>query len=133
MGLLDDFKIVDVINGAPTMSITRNGVSFNKTTIEKLAFPENVILLIDEPSKRLAITPCDKTQRGARAFFKPGRDSASGVRWNNYDLKSTIENMMSWDLSTQAWRVTGLFSAEDNALIFDLSQAEDNSKISSRP
>jgi hypothetical protein len=128
MGLLDGFEVIDTITGSPTMSITKNGISFNKTTLEKLACPEYVRALIDKTNKKIAIVPCGKTDRGSRSFYKVGKDTSNGARWNNYDLKQTIETLMKWNLEEESWKITGLYSEEDNALIFDLSNAVDNSR-----
>lgn len=123
MGKLDDFVLVEAISGIPTVAMTKNGISFNKTTIEKLNRPEYVKVLIDRKGNRIAITPCDKNDRGARSFYKEGRDTANGVRWNNFDLKSIIQSMMRWNFEDKGRKAEGFYSDEDNALIFDLREA----------
>lgn len=124
MGLLDNFEIVDAITGTPNISITRSGIAFSKAAIEKLKCPEFVSVLIDKSGKRIAIQTCNKNDRGARSFYKAGRDTAKGVRWNNYDLKTILEQMMNWNLEESGWKISGEYSDEDNALIFDLNNAE---------
>lgn len=124
MSLLDKFEIIDSVTGVPSISITKNGISFNKGTLEKLARPAYVQALIDKQNKQIAIVPCDENDRGSRFFYKEGRDTANGVRWNNFDLRTTVETMMGWDLSDGGWKSAGIFSEEDNALIYDLNSAE---------
>lgn len=128
MGILDGFELVEPISGAPTMTVTKNGVSFNKTTLEKLGCPEYVQVLIDKIGKRIAIVPCLHRDKGSRPFYKPGKETSNGVRWNNYDLKSTIETMMGWNLMMCSWKVTGVYSEEVHALLFNLVDAEDSTR-----
>jgi hypothetical protein len=124
MGLLDSFEVLENVTGAPYLSITKNGVSFNKCVLEKMGCPQYVKALIDRDGKRMAIVACDGKDRASRAFYKDGRDTSYGVRWNNYDLKQTIENMMGWDLLDGSWKVFGEFFRDDCAMIFDFMQAE---------
>lgn len=124
MGMLDGFEVIDAVYGVPSVSITKNGISFNKTTLEKLNCPEYAKALIDKQGKRIAIVPCGEAEKGARIFFKNGRDTSNGVRWNNYDLRTTVERMMGWNLADGGWKIAGLYSEEDDALIFDLKEAE---------
>ena len=124
MGLLDDFELVDSVSGIPSVSITKNGISFNKSTIEKLHCPEHVKLYLDRIGKRFAIVPCNKGDNGYRAFYRKEKDTANGVRWNNYDLRTTIAGLTGWNLEEHGWKICGLYSEEDNALIFDLNKAE---------
>lgn len=128
MGFFDDFELLDPVNGIPSMSITKHGVSFNKSALEKLGCPENVKALLDKKGKRFAIISCEKEDRGARKFCKKGRDISNGVRWNNYDLKITLETLMGWNLAEQSWKSIGSYSEDERALIFDLLAVEDISR-----
>ena len=48
MSLLENFKPFNFNEGVPYVSITINGMTFNKSVIMKLEYPEYVRLLIDE-------------------------------------------------------------------------------------
>ena len=54
MGVLDSFKPRKLVVGSPYLSVTANGVSLNKSAIDRLEYAEFVKLLIDEEGKRLA-------------------------------------------------------------------------------
>lgn len=124
MSRLDGFEIINTVIGITNVSITKSGIAFSKASIEKLDCPEFVVALVDKQGKRIAIKPCAKGDKGARSFFKQGRDVSKGVRWNNFDLQTMIERMMNWNLEECGWKITGDYSDEDNALIFDLTKAE---------
>lgn len=124
MSMLDGFEIIDTVSGVPSVSITKNGVSFNKSTIEKLHCPEYVVSLLDRTGCRFAIVPCSPNDRGARSFYKKDKELSYGVRWNNYDLRSTLETLMEWNLNNCGWKIAGTYSEADDALIFDLRNAE---------
>lgn len=55
MSLLENFKPFNFNEGVPYVSITINGMTFNKSVIMKLEYPEYVRLLIDEETKRIAV------------------------------------------------------------------------------
>ena len=96
--MLEGFEPLRLVTGIPTMSITKNGVSFNKTSIEKLGCPPYVIPMIDR--------------------------QGNGIRWNNNDLVATFENMMGWKIAYMGMKVRGKYSENDKAIIFNLESAE---------
>lgn len=123
--MLEGFKIYNLTTGLPTLSITQNGVSFNKTAIVKMEYPEYVVLMINYKEKRIAIQSCSKELPGATVFYKgEKRNGIVSVRWNNRELLNTISKMMRWDLSKQGYRIPGDYLETENAIIFDLNQAE---------
>ena len=52
MSVLDGFTAFNFDEGVPYVSVTRNGVTFNKAVVMKLNYPENVLLLISDAEKR---------------------------------------------------------------------------------
>jgi len=123
--MLDGFKVYNLTTGLPTFSVTQNGVSFNKTAIVKMEYPEYVLLMINGDEKKIAIQTCDEGQAGATQFYKGARgNGVVSVRWNNRDLLNTISKMMGWKLEEQGYRIPGDYYEDENAIIFDLKQAE---------
>ena len=131
MSMLQGFEVVESINGILTMSVTKNGIAFNKTVLDKLGCPEKVVALINKETKCFAIQPCDESNQGARDFYNKNRRTSYGVRWNNQDLRSTIETIMDWNVQQQGWRIKGVYSEDDNAVVFDLNKAEEVTSRSS--
>ncbi len=123
MPLLDGFRPFNFNEGVPYVSVTVNGMTFNKSVVMKLAYPTHVVLLIDEVSKRIAIKKCDETAQNAVAFYKPKKTKVISVRWNGRDLLNTIEEMMGWDLSKMGYKADGFLLREEEAMVFDLSKA----------
>lgn len=123
MSLLDGFKPFNFNEGVPYVSITNNGMTFNKSVVMKLDYPAHVVLLIDEESKQVAVKKCDEKNPHAAAFFKQKKSNVISVRWNARDLLNTIEGMMGWDLSNAGYRVDGLLIGEEDAMLFDLTKA----------
>lgn len=100
MSLLENFKPFNFNEGVPYVSITINGMTFNKSVIMKLEYPEYVRLLIDEETKRIAVQPCAQDTPNAATFYnKEKKSNALSVRWNGRDLLNTIQGIMHWDLS----------------------------------
>ena len=126
MSLLDNFKPFNFNEGVPYVSITNNGMTFNKSVIMKLEYPERVRLLIDEETKRIAVQTCTQDTPNAAVFYNREKKSNTlSVRWNGRDLLNTIQEITHWDLSKCGYRVDGVLLKEDQAMLFDLTHASE--------
>ncbi len=123
MPILDSFISYNFSAGVPYISITNNGITFNKAVVIKLDYPKHVVLLIDAESKRIAIQVCDNTTPNSVAFYKEKKSNVISVRWNGRDLLNTIQEITGWDLKQSSYRVDGVFLKDENAILFDLKQA----------
>lgn len=123
MSFLDGFKTFNFNEGVPYVSVTNNGITFNKSVVVKMGYPRYVVFLVDENSGRIALQACDENTQNAVAFYKQKKTNVVSVRWNGRDLLNTIKNMMKWDLGKESYRTEGEFIQEENAMIFDLNQA----------
>ena len=126
MSLLEDFKPFNFSEGVPYVSVTINGVSFNKSVVLKLNYHEYVVLLINEESKQIAIQVCDRDTPNAVQFYKVKKNpNLISVRWNGRDLINTLQTMMGWSLKNNGYRVDGVLLKEERAMLFDLNKAEE--------
>jgi len=121
--MLEGFTKVSMVTGLPSMSVTKNGLTFNKPAIVKMGKPTHVNLLQNEEEKKLAIQVCDERDDEAVSFLKDAGKSVLSVRWNNSDLLKTISQWMNWDLDKDGYRVEGDYYKDENAMIFDLNRA----------
>ncbi|MBQ7580002.1 MAG: hypothetical protein IJU39_01695 [Clostridia bacterium] len=127
MSFLDGFTSFNFNEGAPYVSITKNGMTFNKGTVMKLRCPEYVRLLINSDQRMIAIQPCESTTENATVFCSEERRNSKvlSIRWNGRDLLNTVSDMMDWDLSNHAFKVEGKPLVAENAMLFDLNKAEE--------
>ena len=125
MALFDNFKTFDFTEGVPYVSITRNGITFNKAVVMKLGCPAYAILLINDIDKQIAIQVSSEENNKAVPFYKEKKSGLISVRWNGKDLMNTITDMMQWDLDEKSYRVDWLLIKEENAMLFDFSQAKE--------
>lgn len=123
MSMLSGFKPFNFNEGVPYVSITTNGVTFNKSVVMKLDYPEHVVLLIDEEGKRIAIQACAENAENAAQFYKPKKNDVISVRWNGKDLLNTLQTIMGWNLNEKAFRVEGTLLKSERAMLFTLSEA----------
>lgn len=124
MSMFDDFVAFNFEEGVPYVSITKNGVTFNKAVIMKLEYPEHVVLLINSDEKIIAIKRCPAEVPNSTTFYKKNAKGILSVRWNAKDLLNTLQDITNWDLSQDAFRVDGCLVKEENAMIFDLKSAK---------
>jgi len=123
MSILSGFKAFNFNEGVPYVSITPNGITFNKSVVMKLDYPEYAVLLIDESSKRIAVQACEESTPNAVQFYKQKSSNVISVRWNGRDLLNTIQGMMGWNLKERSFKVDGILLREDRAMLFDLTTA----------
>ncbi len=123
MSLLDGFSTFNFDEGAPYVSVTKNGLTFNKGVIMKLGYPSHALLLINNDTKQLAIKVCDESTPNSAPFYKSNGKGILSVRWNSKDLLQTIKNLTGWDLEMESYRAAGTLLREENAMLFDLSRA----------
>ena len=123
--MLDGFKQYNMSVGKSSVSITENGVSFSKTCVLKMEKCQYVRFFIDETNKRIAIQKAQKDDDGSIAFYN--NQKIISVRWNNKELLKTIAKMMELEFKGNVFRVDGDYVAEEEAMIFDLKEAEKTS------
>ena len=124
MSALENFKPFNFGEGVPYVSVTNNGMTFNKSVIMKMNYPSYVRLLIDEGSKRIAVQACTQDTPNAVLFYnKEKKSNTLSVRWNGRDLLNTIQALTNWDLSQCGYRIEGDLLKEEHAMLFDLNHA----------
>jgi hypothetical protein len=122
--MLDGYKVYNLSVGLPSMSVTQNGVAFNKTSVLKLEYAKHVLILTNEKEKLVAIQACDASTEGASPFYKGDKtEKVITARWNNKDLLKTLASMMSWNLREMGYKMEGEYIEKEGALIFDLNNA----------
>lgn len=125
MSILEGFNAFNFSEGAPYVSVTKNGVTFNKGVIYKLKKPEYVVLLFNDKTRQMGIKVCDANTPNAFAFYnKEKKSNLLSVRWNMRDLLNTISEMMEWNLEENSYKIAGTLYAEEGVMIFDLEKAD---------
>lgn len=120
---LSNFKVVGMVKGNPTMSITRNGITFSQAAIQKLSKPAYVEFLIDDQNKILAVVAKQDKTDNTFSFFAKGKEILT-VRIGNKDLRKQLSELMSWTLEqSKGYKIDGEYDKENDALFFDLKKA----------
>lgn len=125
MSVLEGFKSFNFNEGMPSVSITSNGVTFNKAVTLKLGSPSHVVLLFNEDTKQMALQVCSENTENAVQYCRENTRGVLSVRWSGRDLLNTIESMMGWNLEAHAFKVEGSLIRSENAILFDLEKASE--------
>ncbi len=123
MSMLEGFTVFNPKEGVPYVSVTSNGVTFNRSVVMKMQYADHVLLLFNEDTRKMAIQRCDRDTPNATPFYRPRKNEILSVRWNNKDLINTIVKIMGWDLTIEGFKVVGDLIREEDAMIFDLDTA----------
>ena len=123
--MLEGFETYSMSVGTASMTLSDNGVAFSKSAVIKMGKCPYVKLMIDYNGKRVAIVESTEEDDDSIQFYNPSKKLIS-VRWNNKELQNTIANLMGCELqSGVAYKVDGIYSYEDKALLFDLGKARE--------
>ena len=120
MGILDTFKPKKLIVGSPYITISENGVSLNKSAIDRLDYAEYVKILLDEENCQLAIQICEANDPDKVPFVNSNKKKdAQYVRWNNREF---IKQLLTWaptqELKQNGFKVPGEYLSEEKAFLF---------------
>lgn len=126
MSIFENFTTFNFEEGVAYLSITKNGATFNKGVVIKMGYPQYVQLLVNSADKKIAVKSCDKSAENSVEFYKekPNVKTIS-VRWNVKDLLNTLQDIMGVDLEKSSYRIEGSFIKEENAVLFDLTEAKE--------
>jgi hypothetical protein len=121
MNMLEGFRKVNLTSGLPYVSITDNGITFSKNAVIKMGKPKNVVLLMNEEKKMIAVQICDANEEGSIQFFK--NIKSINVRINNKDFIYTLSRLMNWNIKEEGYRILGDWYENEQVMIFDLTKA----------
>ncbi|WP_294369799.1 hypothetical protein [uncultured Clostridium sp.] len=119
--MLEGFRKVNLTSGLPYVSITDNGITFSKNAVIKMGKPKNVVLLMNEEKKMIAVQICDANEEGSIQFFK--NIKSINVRINNKDFIYTLSRLMNWNIKEEGYRILGDWYENEQVMIFDLTKA----------
>ena len=120
---LSKFKPFDFSEGVPYVSVTNNGLTFNKSVIMKMNYPPFVKLLINEGDQELALQACQEHDDKAVTFYKEKANGVLSVRWNSKDLIQTVARLCDWDLKNRSYRVPGILVPDESLMLFEMKDA----------
>ena len=123
---LEGFIPFNFSEGVPYMSVTKNGVTFNKGVIMKLQFPAYACFLINPIKKQIALQAASQDSENAVNFCNEEKKDSKvlSIRWNGKDLLNTLCELMGWDLNVSSYRIDGKLLLADQAMLFDLNEAK---------
>ena len=123
---LEGFETISFGNAGLTVSITKNGTTFNKSVVQKLGGPLNVVLMVNKDARQFAIRPATSKDTVSMPFCA-GEKRSPSVRWNSKEFLRLLSGMMDWNLKEgNGFHVNGTYSSSDKAIIFDLNDAIPN-------
>ena len=124
MSILDKFTVVDLVKtrSASVASISGNVLKFNRQTAEELRFASFVQVLVNPKEKQFAIRSCKEDAPNAIRFSKTEGEQKLPVKINSVAVTDMIRKMAGWS-EEESWNIPGIFFADADALVYDLSTA----------
>lgn len=122
--MLENFEVFQTTSSGAVVSFTKNGVTFNKVSAEKMNKAQYVTLLINKATGQFALKQCTQNDLNAMPFAAATRPKNPSIRWNNKDFLRIVCDYTGWDLnSCKGYKVVGEYLRTDKALLFDLNKA----------
>lgn len=124
MSILEKFTVIDLIKtrSASIATITGNTLKFNNQTASELHYAPYVQVLINPKDKQFAIRVCKEDALNAIAFSKPEGEQKYPVKISTAAVVDMIRKMAGWSAEDN-WNVPGIYFAEEEALVYDVSAA----------
>lgn len=122
--VLEDFEVFQTTNSGAVVSFTKNGVTFNKVSMEKMNKAQYVTLLINKASGQFAIKQCTQNDANALPFAAAIKPKNPSIRWNNKEFLKIVCEYTGWDLEKcKGYKIVGDYLKTEKALLFDLNRA----------
>ena len=125
MSMLSKFEVIEIVKHVPPMSliIEPNKLRQTRGIVEALEYAPYVRYLLDASGKKMAIQVVSEKEPQKVPFSKePKEQGAFAVLYQNATLVSTIRGLMpEWD-PNKKYKVPGIYSKADKAVIFDLKK-----------
>jgi hypothetical protein len=119
--MLAGFETYDASIKEVVAKISKAGIIFNKATAYRLDNPIYVEFGMDRSGKRIALQAVSKKSDQSLNFTT---HSETGItKWGSKDILNEIYKIAELDPSL-TYRVTGEAVEKENAVIFDLGQAQ---------
>ena len=124
MSILDKFTVIDLIKtrSASVATITGGVLKLNNQTAAELHYAPYIQVLINPKDKQFAIRGCKEDAPNAVAFSKSEGEQKYAVKISASAVVDMIRKMANWSAEDN-WNVPGVYFAEDNALVYDVSAA----------
>ena len=118
MSILEKFTVIDLIKtrSASVATITGNVLKFNNQTASELHYTPYIQVLINPKDKQFAIRGCKVP------FSKPEGEQKYQIKISAAAVVDMIRKMANWSAEDN-WNIPGIYFAEDDALVYDVSAA----------
>ena len=122
--MLEKFTVIDLIRtrSDSVATIIGNAVKFNIQTAAELDYPAYVQFLIEQKNKRFAIRVCKEDAPNAVKFSRPKDEQKYAVKVTFPVAVDMIRKLMNWS-KEENWNIPGIYLADENAIMYDLSTA----------
>lgn len=121
--MLEGFVEVPILQGSSFLSVTDNGLNFNKNVVKHMQRAESVKIFCNSSKKQIAIKKCNKNAENSIPFYRNEKNLINGVRFNNREVQQMIATMMDWNLSEYNYRVDGFLVDDNETMVFNLNCA----------
>lgn len=124
--MLKNFTVIEIVKEIPTpaLIVERNKLRHTRGTVEALEYAPYVHYLLDAKGKRVAIQVTTEKDKQGIKFSKPKEEQKTlAVLCQNAELVGYIRGMMPEWKPEAKYRVEGVYSKTDKAVIFDLKEA----------
>lgn len=104
------------------VTIGRNGLSFNVKTADVLHRTTFVRVLLNAETGQLAVQAVPTLDPQSTPFFRPEVFKSNRIKINSRSMARQIRAVVGWG-EDDTWNIAGVYSANDDAIIFDLQRA----------
>lgn len=104
------------------VTVGRNGLSFNVRTADVLHRAAFVRVLLNAETGQLAVQAASTLGPQSTPFFRPEVFKSNRIKINSRSMAQQVRAATGWE-EEGTWNIAGVYSAEDDAIIYDFGRA----------
>lgn len=121
--MFEKYDVYKITVGTPTITVSKNGVGFNKQAIVKLGYSNYIRILINREENKVAILASEDKTDDSHEFCL-NKVKPINIRLNYKDFTSTLYALTKKSISARGFRVEGEYLAEYKAVVFDFNNIQ---------
>lgn len=133
--MLKNFEVIEIVKQVAPMELIIEPTKLRQTRgiVEALEYAPYVRFLLDHKGKKLAIQITNEKDPQKIKFSKPlAEQGQKAVLFQNTDLVAVIRALMPEWKPEMKYKVSGVYSKTDKAVVFDLTTAEEYERFINR-
>ncbi len=120
MAIIDSFELINDGRKRPFITLRDRSITFSKSAIEAMKYPEFVHMFVDKKSRRVAFVPCGNDEAAIPFYKEPKEGMSILVRISGRKRALILMEIAQINNCSKGLRFYGEYVADENTLVIDM-------------